>query len=254
MTARFAGKLAVVTGGAAGLGAAIATAFAKEGADIILVDINAPGLEETSTALKALGVKCETYRVDLSVEAEIKALGADICAKHDKVDILINNAGLAYNDIARGFADLSMERWLYFFAINSVSPVILSLALRPALAKAKGVIINQSSMAANQPATAYGITKATLNSMTFALANQLSADGIRANSVEPGVMVTEASEATLSTEQKTGIRGMQLMAGQTGTAEDIANLHVFIASPEGRFINNEVISCDGGNRMRGWRY
>lgn len=254
MTARFAGKLAVVTGGAAGLGAAIATAFAREGADIILVDINEKGLADTSAALKALGVACETYKVDLSVEAEIKALGADICAKHDKVDILINNAGLAYNDIARGFADLSMERWLYFFGINSVSPVILALALRPALAKAKGVIINQSSMAANMPATAYGITKATLNSMSYAMATQFAADSIRSNSVEPGVMVTEASEATLSSEQKTGIRGQQLMAGETGTAEDIANLHVFIASPEGRFINNEVISCDGGNRMRGWRY
>ncbi|HEX7874083.1 MAG TPA: SDR family oxidoreductase [Sphingobium sp.] len=254
MTARFAGKLAVVTGGAAGLGASIATAFAREGADIILVDINAQGLEDTSAALRELGVKCETYRVDLSVEAEIKALGADICAKHEKVDILINNAGLAYNDIARGFADLSMERWLYFFAINSVSPVILSLALRPALAKAKGVIINQASMAANQPATAYGITKATLNSMTFALANQLAGDGIRANSVEPGIMETAASETSLSNEQKTGVRGMQLMAGETGTAEDIANLHVFLASPEGRFINCEVISCDGGNRLRGWRH
>jgi 3-oxoacyl-[acyl-carrier protein] reductase len=147
-----------------------------------------------------------------------------------------------------------MERWLFFFAINSVSPVILSLALRPALAKAKGVIINQASMAANQPATAYGITKATLNSMTYALATQLSGDGIRANSVEPGIMETKASMESLSGEQKSRVQGMQMMAGENGTAEDIANLHVFIASPEGRFINCEVISCDGGNRLRGWRH
>ncbi len=254
MTARFAGKLAVVTGGAAGLGRSIALAFARQGADLILVDINEQGLADTSAEIKALGVNAETYRVDLSVETEIKALGADILSKHDTVDVLINNAGLAYNDIARGFADLSMERWLYFFAINSVSPVILSLALRPALAKAKGLIINQSSMAANQPATAYGITKATLNSMTYALANQLGADGIRANSVEPGIMETTASNAALGEDKILALRSTQLMATEGGTAEDIANLHVFLASPEGRFINNEVLSCDGGNKMRGWRY
>lgn len=254
MTARFAGKLAVVTGGAAGLGRSIALAFAREGADLILVDINEQGLADTSAEIKALGVKAETYRVDLSVEAEIKALGADILSRHDTVDVLINNAGLAYNDIARGFADLSMERWLYFFAINSVSPVILAQALRPALARAKGLIVNQSSMAANQPATAYGITKATLNSMTYALANQFAADGIRANSVEPGIMETPASNAALGEEKIVALRSTQLMATEGGTAEDIANLHVFLASPEGRFINNEVISCDGGNKMRGWRY
>ncbi|MCE7796883.1 SDR family oxidoreductase [Sphingobium sufflavum] len=254
MTARFAGKIAVVTGGAAGLGRAIALAFAREGADLILVDINEQGLSDTAAEIRALGVNAETYRVDLSVEAEIKALGADILSKHDSVDVLVNNAGLAYNDIARGFADLSMERWLYFFAINSVSPVILALALRPALAKAKGVIINQSSMAANQPATAYGITKATLNSMTYALANQLGGDGIRANSVEPGIMETTASHDALGEDKMVALRSTQLMANEGGTADDIANLHVFLASPEGRFINNEVISCDGGNRMRGWRY
>lgn len=254
MTARFAGKLAVVTGGAAGLGRAIALAFAREGADLILVDVNEQGMADTSVEITALGVKCETYRVDLSVEAEIKALGADILSKHDTVDVLINNAGLAYNDIARGFADLSMERWLYFFAINSVSPVILAQALRPALAKAKGVIGNQSSMAANQPATAYGITKATLNSMTYAMANQFAADGIRANAVEPGIMETSASSAALGEDKILALRSTQLMATEGGTAEDIANLHVFLASPEGRFINCEVISCDGGNKMRGWRY
>ncbi|MET0240273.1 MAG: SDR family oxidoreductase [Sphingobium sp.] len=254
MTQIFAGKLAVVTGGAAGLGRAIALAFARKGADIVIVDINEQGLADTSAEITALGVQCETYRVDLSVETEIKALGADILSKHDTVDVLINNAGLAYNDISRGFADLSMERWLYFFAINSVSPVILALALRPALAKAKGVIVNQSSMAANTPATAYGITKATLNSMTYAMAAQFSGDGIRANSVEPGIMETPASNAALGEDKILALRSTQFMATEGGTAEDIANLHVFLASPEGRFINCEVLSCDGGNKMRGWRY
>lgn len=138
MTACFRGKRAVVTGGVAGLGDAIALAFAREGADLILVDMNEQGLTDISAEVSVLGVTCETYRVDLSVETEIKALGANILSKHDMVDVLINNAGLAYNDIARGFTDLSMERWLYFFAINSVSPLILAQALRPAPARQRG--------------------------------------------------------------------------------------------------------------------
>lgn len=109
-------------------------------------------------------------------------------------------------------------------------------------------------MAANTPATAYGITKATLNSMTYAKANQFAADGIRANSVEPGIMETPASNAALSEDKIVALRSTQLMATEGGTADDIANLHVFLASPEGRFINCEVISCDGSNKMRGWRY
>lgn len=87
MTACFRGKRTVVTGGAAGLGDAIALAFAREGADLILVDMNEQGLTDISAEVSVLGVTCETYRVDLSVETEIKALGANILSKHDMVDV-----------------------------------------------------------------------------------------------------------------------------------------------------------------------
>lgn len=253
MTDRFKGKLVLVTGGAAGLGRAIALAFAREGADLILVDINEQGLAETSADIAALGVACETHRVDLSVEEEIKALGAEVGASHDRLDVLINNAGMHMGEIASAFLELSMDKWLRYFAINSVSPVLLARELRPLLATAKGVIINQSSMAANVPGTCYGITKATLNAMTYAMAMHFGPDGIRANAVEPGLMETPASKQGVGDENYKRIQAMQMVEGH-GTAEDIANLHVFIASPEGRFINCEVIACDNGNRMRGWRY
>src|ERR1044072_1301173 len=94
------GKLVLVTGGAAGLGRAIALAFAQEGANIILVDINESGLADTSAELRQLGVTCETHRLDLSVEADVKAFGAKMCAAHGAIDVLINNAGLAYGEIA----------------------------------------------------------------------------------------------------------------------------------------------------------
>jgi 3-oxoacyl-[acyl-carrier protein] reductase len=246
-------KLVLVTGGAAGLGRAIALAFARQGANLILVDINEQGLADTSGEIRNLGVRCETHKVDLSVENDVKAFGAKMCADHGALDVLINNAGLAYGEIAHGFEHLSLEKWLSFLTINSIVPLVLGQALRPALAEAKGVIINQSSMAANVPATAYGVTKATLNSITYGMANRFAADGIRVNAVEPGIMETPANKAGLPDETYTRIQAMQLIPLH-GTADDIANLHVFLASKQGRFINNEIVSCDAGNRLRGWRY
>ena len=247
------GKLVLVTGGAAGLGRAIALAFAEQGANLILVDINEQGLADASGEIRNLGVNCETHKLDLSVENDIKAFGAKICTDHDALDVLINNAGLAYGEIAQGFEHLSLEKWLSFLTINSIAPLILGQALRPALSRARGLIINQSSMAANVPATAYGVTKATLNSITFGMANQFGADGIRVNAVEPGIMETPANKAGLPDETYTRVQGMQLLPLH-GTAEDIANLHVFLASKQGRFINNEIVLCDAGNRLRGWRH
>lgn len=246
-------KLVVVTGGAAGLGRAIALAFAAEGANLVLVDINAEGLERTAPEIRALGVLCETHRVDLSVEADIVAFGEAFCAAHDSLDVLINNAGLAYGEIAFEFLSLSLEKWLLFLTINSIAPLLVAKAVRPALARARGLIVNQSSMAANAPATAYGVTKATLNSMTYGMAHQFAGDGIRVNAVEPGIMETPANVAGLPDELYKRIQSMQLLP-LSGAAEDIANLHVFLASKQGGFINNEIISCDAGNSVRGWRY
>ena len=253
MTRRFDGKTVTVTGGAAGLGRAIALAFAREGASLILVDINEPGMAETAAEIEALGVGCETHRVDMAAEADIRDFGARMCAAHGSIDVLINNAGLAYGEIAHGFTELGMDKWLHFLAVNTVAPLILGQALRPALAKAKGVIINQSSSAANVPATAYGVTKAALNAMTYGMAQQFATDGIRVNAVAPGIMETPANMAGLSKETYERIQGMQLIPLH-GVPEDIANLHVFLASPEGRFINCEVVACDAGVRIRGWRY
>lgn len=247
------GKRVLVTGGAAGLGRAIALAFAQEGANLILVDINEQGLADTSNEIRALGVACDGHRLDLMIEEDVKAFGAKMCAEHDAIDVLVNNAGLAYGEASRGFEDLSLETWQKFLTINTVMPLIIGQALRPALAKAKGIIINQSSMASNVPSTVYGVTKAALNAMTCGMANRFASDGIRVNAVEPGLMETPANLAGLTDETYKRVQSMQLLPLH-GTAEDIANLYVFLASKQGRFINKEIILCDAGNVMRGWRY
>jgi len=101
-------------------------------------------------------------------------------------------------------------------------------------------------------ATAYGVTKAALNAMTYGMANVFGADGIRVNAIAPGIMETPASRANLPPGTYERVQSQQVLK-LDGSADDIAALGAFLASEDGRFITCEVVSCDGGNRMRGWR-
>lgn len=252
MRRRFEGKLVMVTGAAGGLGRAIALGFGREGAEVALLDVNQEGLKQTATLLADLDARSSTHRVDMGDEAAITAFASGYLGTHDRLDVLINNAGLAYGEISQSFETLTMEKWLRYLAINAVAPLTLAQALRPALAAAKGVVINQSSSASFVPATAYGVTKATLNSMTYGMAQAFGADGIRVNAVAPGIMETEASKGQLSEETYRRVQGMQML-DLHGMPEDIVNLHLFLASEDARFIACEVVRCDAGSRLRGWR-
>jgi 3-oxoacyl-[acyl-carrier protein] reductase len=252
MSRRFTGRVVLITGAAGGLGRVSALRFAQEGAELILTDLNAAGLEETAAEIRKSGAVCSTHLLDLAVEVDIKAFGARICAQHPRLDVLFNNAGIAYGEINGPIESLNQEKWVRFLVINSLAPLFLAQALRPALAKARGVVINQSSMASYVPGVPYGVTKATLNAMTFAMANSFGADGIRVNAIAPGIMETPANRAGVSAETYERVQSMQMLKAH-GTADDIAALAVFLASDDARFINCEIVSCDAGNRLRSWR-
>ena len=250
---RFGGKTVLVTGGAGGLGRAIGEAFAAEGAALVLVDIDGERLEKTCSELSGQGHSVTAVTADLSDEAAIKSVGEKVAAVHDKLDVLVNNAGLAYGEIAHGFLGLGMEKWQRFFTINTIAPLLLAEAVKPQLAAARGVIINQCSMAAYVPGTAYGVTKASLAAMNFAMASHFAADEVRAVGIAPGLMETEANQQSLPPEMHERLRAMQLAPKRGGTPQDIANACVFAASDEGGFLNNTILNVDGGHQMRGWR-
>ena len=252
MAKRFVDRQVLITGAAGGIGRAFALAFAAEGAGLILTDLDQSGLEETASLARAAGAGCSTHRVNLAVEPEILELADRVRGTHPKLDVLINNAGLAYGEVAHAFEKLSQEKWLHYFNVNTVAPLLLAQALRPLLASARGVILNLSSMASYVPATAYGVTKAALNAMTYGMAQVFAADGIRVNAIAPGLMETPASKAHLPPGTQERIQGQQLLKLH-GKAEDIASLGLFLASDEGRFIDCEIVHCDAGNRLRGWR-
>lgn len=252
MTQRFNGKVVVITGAAGGLGQAFARAFAAEGAALVLTDVDEAGLNAFATSMRNGGVQCSTHRVDLASEQGVTEFGARLVAEHPRIDALINNAGLAYGEIASGFADLTQEKWARYFAVNTVAPLRLAQALRPSLAQARGNIVNVTSMASYSPGTAYGVTKAALNAVTYGMAHSFGAEGIRVNAIAPGIMETPASKEHLPAETYARVQGQQILKLH-GTADDIAALGVFLASEDARFITGDIVSCDAGNRLRGWR-
>ena len=252
MTKRFAGRWVLITGAAGGMGRTFALKFAEAGAGLILTDVEEQGLEETASLVRASGAECSAHLVNLALESDISQFASQIRSAHSRLDALVNNAGIAYGEVARAFEGLSQERWLHYFNVNTVAPLLLAQALRPSIASARGVILNVSSMASYVPATAYGVTKAALNAMTYGMAQVFAADGIRVNAIAPGIMETPASRAHLTPETYDRVQGQQLLKLH-GTADDIAALGLFLASDEARFITCEIVHCDAGNRLRGWR-
>jgi 3-oxoacyl-[acyl-carrier protein] reductase len=252
MARRFEGKVVVVTGAAAGLGRALALGYAGEGAELVLLDIEPKGLAETAELVRATGNSAATWEIDLSKEDQIERVGAEICAAFPKVHVLYNNAGIAYGEINQLLDAVSMARWQFFLTVNTISPLLFTKALRPALAAARGCVINQSSMAAYQPASIYGVTKSALNQMTYGMAQVFKSDGIRVNAVAPGLMETPASAQALGGERHQRIKGMQML-DLDGQAQDIVQCGLFLGSDDARFITAEVIHCDAGNALRGWR-
>ncbi|MFM5908805.1 MAG: SDR family NAD(P)-dependent oxidoreductase [Novosphingobium sp.] len=252
MSKRYEGKVVVVTGAAGGLGRALALGYAREGGELVILDIQPAGLEETAAMVRELGVKCTTFEIDLGKEDQIESVGAAICAAFPKIHVLYNNAGLAYGEVNTPIDRVPLERFQFFLMVNTLAPLYFARALRPSLAAARGCVINQSSMAAYQPAVVYGVTKAALNQMTWGMARLFGAEGIRVVAVAPGMMETEASASSLGADRQAEIRKLQMLP-ETGSPEDIVNLGLFLGSDDARFITAEVMHCDAGHPFRAWR-
>ncbi len=239
---RFAGKNVLVTGAAVGIGRACAVRFAKEGANVLLMDMNEVKLAQVVQELSGCPGKVLPKVCDVSDEAAVKQAVADAEGKIGSIDILVNNAALWRHRAA--FWEVPAEDWHTYLNINVLGCVFCAQAVLPhMLEKHWGRIINVASVAGvygNANMTMYSATKGAVIAMTKALAKEVTAKGVLVNSVSPG-SVSNSAEADMDYTSQSELSFM----GRTGSDNENASLICFLASDEASYISGENIMIDG---------
>lgn len=250
--ARLAGKVALITGAARGIGRAIALRYAGEGCNLALSDLDLAGADETAAlcreAGQAYGVRTVTTRTDVTKRAEVESMIDTCVATLGGLDIVVNNAGI-FNNAA--FELMTDDQWHTMMNVNLHSVFYVSqVAVRHWLAAQKpGVFVNLASVSATVAFTEsshYCTAKAAVEMLTRCIAMELGPMGIRANSMAPGIIATEMTRPALSAPELAADWMRRIPSRRYGTPEDVADLALFLASDESRYINGEMIYVDGG--------
>ncbi len=249
---RVEGKVAIVTGGAGGIGAATARALAREGASVAVVDIDDAGAAHVAQTIGAAGGTAIALRADLSEEHDVITAIAATVTRFGQLDVLHNNAALTDSDfLSRDTAvtELSVEVWERAMAVNLRSQMLTCKHAVPEMVRSGGgSIINMSSGASlkgDRTRTAYGVSKAGVNTLTMYVATGHGREGVRVNTIVPGLIITDAVRAHLTESILEGL-GRATLTPYLGQPDDVANLVVFLASEESRYITGQMITIDGG--------
>lgn len=247
---RLRGKVAIITGAARGIGRAIALKFAEEGADLILGDVEASA-EEVVTAVRRLGRSAHFLQGDLRDEGACRALADAAKERFGKLDVLVNNAGVhgQANVITAG-----EEEWRSVMELNLKSAWLCCKHAIPVMREGGGgSIVNIASTHAfrTQPNHfPYQVSKAGMAAMTLGICVDFGRDGIRANTLCPGFIMTPMAEAHLQRFPDRAAKEAYMLASQPiarfGVPEDVANAAAFLASDEAGFISGATLVVDGG--------
>ncbi len=248
---RLEGKIALVTGGASGIGRGIVELFVAEGACVAVFDIEAQWARETEAQLKAQGAQALGIHGDVVNAEEVQGAVRRCVQEWGRLDILVNNAAAAMPaNKFFGLAELPESDWDRMMAVNVKGPFLCIQAAAPVMRSAGGgTIINISSISARScyPGRgAYSMSKAALENLTLQAAVELASWKIRVNSISPGWFRTRRNEAVYHRPGELVRRNATIPSGRIGAVEDVARLAVFLASEESDYITGESIEIDGG--------
>jgi 3-oxoacyl-[acyl-carrier protein] reductase len=242
------GKRAIVTGGARGIGKAIVTRLAQEGAAVLLTDISGPAAEATARQIgHETGAALHPFVADVSSKADDLATVQYALEKMGGVDILVNNAGIYYED---HFEDITEERWDAIMNVDLKGTFLMTQAVVPHFKEqGSGVIVNLAStngLAGELYYAHYNAAKAGIVLLTKTLALELGPHNIRVNCVCPGYIVTESTQAIDSPVFVEAYVQNRIPLRRTGTPAEVAAVIAFLASDDASFVHGDAILIDGG--------
>jgi NAD(P)-dependent dehydrogenase (short-subunit alcohol dehydrogenase family) len=248
---RLAGKVAVVTGCAVGLGRAVAIRFAKEGAAVVAVDTNARGGQEVVQQISKDGGRGIFVRTDIAQENEVLSALKSASTEFKRIDVLYNNAAVLVSDGDARAHELSLETWDQTMGVNLRGTFLCCKHVIPSMLKqGGGSIINVGSptglYGCAPSLTAYSASKGGVYGLTRVMAASYARDRIRVNVVIPGTMDTPMNDYLLLDDGKREQYREAVPMGRLGRPADIEGLAVFLASEESSYCTGGVYSCDGG--------
>jgi 3-oxoacyl-[acyl-carrier protein] reductase len=249
MGARFEGRVAIITGAAKGMGQATAVEMARDGAAVVITDIDAAGLEETAALVRAAKGAATAIVCDIQDRAQVDTLIARTKAELGRLDILVNNAGLLLPGTIEETTDDIIDRTLninvkgILYAIRAVTPIMKE--------QKYGRIVNVSSITGkngdNSTVFVYGASKGAVISLTRSVGRQLGPFGVTCNAIAPHAVMTEMMKYW--TDEKKAKAAASIPVRRLGTVEDISHLICFLSSDAAAFINGETVNINGGYYM-----
>jgi hypothetical protein len=246
---RLTGKAAIITGGDSGIGRAVALAFAREVADVLISYLNEDSdAEETVRVVKDAGRKAIAVAGDISEEAQCQQIVQRAVQEFGKIDILVNNA--AFQMSHEGIQQISSEEFDHTLRTNVYAMFYLSKAALPHMQEG-GAIINTASIQAYQPSSAllaYATTRGAIVTFTKGLAQETIKQGVRVNSVAPGPVWTPLIVSTMPVEQSSTF-GQDSPMQRPAQPAELAPIYVFLASQDASYINGEVVGVTGGKPL-----
>ncbi|MGN1400811.1 MAG: SDR family oxidoreductase [Bacillus sp. (in: firmicutes)] len=248
--ARLDGQVAIITGAASGMGKSTALLFAKEGAKVIVSDLNLEGAEAVAAEINNSNGIAMAIKTNVASEEDVEALVDKAVEAYGTVDILVNNAGIM--DGFEPIGDIATDRFQKILSVNTNSVLFASRKVIPIfLDKGKGVIINNASVAGlygGRGGAAYTASKHAVIGLTKNTAFMYAQKGIRANAIAPGAIQTNiASSMSNINEFGASRQGLgNSLIPKMGQPEEVAKLALFLASDDASYVNGVVVTADGG--------
>jgi len=246
--------IAVITGAASGIGRAIAKGFAREGARVVLLDINEQAAREVVKEIRDAGASAESFRLDVTRREDCFLVAKEIAAKVGQVSVLVNNAGINRRNAFASDPQAVIKDWQDVMAVNLNGVFNVTLAFLDQLRATKGRIVNIGSIQSfvhvrtpNSPA--YTTSKHGVLGFTRALAAELGKDGVRVNAIGPGLIETPLNEKVRAgNPELVKIFLEHTPLGRTGKPEDIVGPAIFLACDLSAYVTGSIIMADGGYR------